>query len=76
MYREDLMLSLNFLYEKIEVLIPIRYIIKEDINGAAAFMQGYAAREGFGITLIINQIVAERPNNIAKALVCLKFFIR
>jgi hypothetical protein len=50
-------------------------MIKEDIRGAAAFIQGYAAREGLGITLIINQMVAERPRAIANALVCLKFLI-
>jgi len=34
---------------------------KLDINGAAAFIQGYAALLGFGITLIKNQIVDAIP---------------
>jgi hypothetical protein len=35
--------------------------MKADIKGAAARMQGYAAREGFGITLTRNQAVDRTP---------------
>jgi len=38
--------------------------MKPDIKGAAALMQGYVAREGFGITLKRNQIVEMIPNEI------------
>ena len=37
---------------------------KPDINGAATFMQGYAARCGFGITLIRNHTVEAIPITI------------
>ena len=36
-------------------------MINDDISGAAACIQGYLARLGFGITLIKNQMVADIP---------------
>ncbi len=36
-------------------------MIKEDATGAAAFIHGYAALLGLGITLTRNQIVADIP---------------
>jgi hypothetical protein len=36
-------------------------MINPDIKGAAAFMHGYVALCGFGITLIRNQIVDATP---------------
>jgi hypothetical protein len=39
----------------------IKYITKPDIKGAAAFIQGYVALLGLGITLIKNQIVEAIP---------------
>jgi hypothetical protein len=39
-------------------------MIKPDIKGAAAFMHGYVALEGLGITRIKNQIVDSIPNKI------------
>ena len=49
-------------------------MIKEDINGAAACMQGYLAREGLGITLRRNHRVAARPARKANFVEYRKFF--
>jgi hypothetical protein len=41
--------------------IPSRYKTNDDAIGAAAFIQGYAALLGFGITLTRNQAREEIP---------------
>jgi hypothetical protein len=41
---------LAFLNSKVKLVIPNRYTTNEDARGAAALIQGYAARLGFGIT--------------------------
>jgi hypothetical protein len=48
---------------------PNKYITKVDMIGAAAFMQGYPARDGFGITRIKNQTVDPIPRIIKANLV-------
>ena len=39
------------------------------MNGAAARIQGYVARDGFGITRIMNQMVEANPVTIKKTFV-------
>jgi hypothetical protein len=48
-------------------------MIKADMNGAAARMQGYEARLGFGMTRIKNQMVDASPISINKELELLHF---
>ena len=48
-------------------------MIKLDIKGAAARMQGYAARLGFGMTRIKNQIVEAMPMRIKKNIELFRF---
>ena len=50
-----------FLNARAEAESPINQTINPDIIGAAACMQGYVARLGFGMTLIKNQIVDAIP---------------
>jgi hypothetical protein len=50
-----------FLKAKKEPVNESRYITNPDMIGAAACIQGYPAREGFGITLSKNQIVDNNP---------------
>ncbi|MBA7557099.1 hypothetical protein ES705_49833 [subsurface metagenome] len=52
---------LNILYAITEEVREIIYSTKADTIGIAVLMQGYAAREGFGITLIRNQTVDAIP---------------
>ena len=53
---------------KLKTVVPklSRKIIKADMNGAAARIQGYAARLGFGMTRIKNQMVEAVPMSIIK----------
>jgi hypothetical protein len=48
-------------YAAAEPARPSSQIMKLDANGNATRWQGYAAREGFGITRIKNQIKANSP---------------
>jgi hypothetical protein len=48
-------------------------MIKADMNGAAVRMQGYAARLGFGMTRIKNQMVEARPISIKKYIELFRF---
>jgi hypothetical protein len=56
------MCLVNFLNVNIEVLIPTMYMRNDDMIGAAALIQGYVARLGFGITLTKNQQVDAMPS--------------
>jgi len=49
-------------------------MIKADMKGAAARMQGYKARLGFGMTRIKNQVVEARPKSIKKSIELFRFF--
>ncbi len=57
---------LNFFRLKTVVPKLSRKMIKADIKGVAARMQGYEARLGFGMTRIRNQTVEARPISIIK----------
>jgi hypothetical protein len=57
------MCLVNFLKVNTEVLIPNMYMRNDDMIGAAALIQGYVARLGFGITLTKNQQVETKPSN-------------
>jgi len=48
-------------------------MIKADMKGAAARMQGYEARLGFGMTRIKNQMVDASPISINKEIELLLF---
>jgi hypothetical protein len=60
-YRDFIKFCLILLRAKEIPPIESRYRIKPDIIGAATFIQGYPAREGFGITLMRNQMVEMIP---------------
>ena len=64
---------LNFF--KLKTVVPKlnKKMIKADMNGAAARMQGYEARLGFGMTRIKNQMVDASPISINKELELLRF---
>ena len=64
---------LNFL--KLKTVVPKlnKKMIKADMNGAAARMQGYEARLGFGMTRIKNQMVEARPIRIKKNIELFRF---
>jgi hypothetical protein len=64
---------LNFL--KLKTVVPKlnKKMIKADMNGAAARMQGYAARLGFGMTRIKNQMVEASPISINKYIELFRF---
>ena len=55
---------------------PTRYRIKDDAIGAAARMQGYEARLGFGMTLIKNQISDAIPKNGNSSFLIQRFMLR
>ena len=65
--------SLNFF--KLKTVVPKlnKKMIKADMNGAAARMQGYEARPGLGMTRIKNQMVDASPISINKELELLRF---
>jgi len=48
-------------------------MIKADMNGTAARMQGYEARLGLGMTRIKNQMVDASPISINKKLELFRF---
>lgn len=50
-----------FLKKVMDAVMPNNHITNEDANGAAARIQGYDARLGFGITRIKNQIKDPAP---------------
>jgi hypothetical protein len=69
------MCLVNFLKVIIEVLIPNMYMRNDDIIGAAALIQGYVARLGFGITLTKNQQVETMPSKKKASLYLLLILI-
>jgi len=64
---------LNFLQLKTVVPKLNKKMIKADMNGADARMQGYEARLGFGMTRIKNQVVDTSPISINKKLDFFRF---
>jgi hypothetical protein len=61
MYFERFHCALALVNTRLDDNIPIIHRINAEATGKAACWQGYAARLGFGITLIKNQVRAASP---------------
>lgn len=73
-YFERRHLAFALTKSKLDVSIPVSHITNAVAKGNATCMHGYAARLGFGITRIRNQINATRPKN--NKITDLKLFVK